>query len=96
MINMPILKQETKILNHQPPTSHLMTKSKQCIKVVKLSMSTINLIVRSNQQTVNIKTDNLSESLEKVSISNEQSHNKFHENRQTEKQILKKNSIVHF
>ena len=40
--------------------------------------------------------NNLSESLEKVSISNEQSHNKFHENRQTEKQILKKNSIVHF
>ena len=58
----------------------------------------VNHQLKSHIKPTNHKhqTDNLRESLEKVSISNEQSHNKFHENRQTEKQILKKNSIVHF
>ena len=55
MMNKLTLKQQTKILNHQPPTSNLTTKSKQYTKAVNQPMSTINLIITSNQQIINTR-----------------------------------------
>ena len=90
MMNMLTLKQQTKTLN-------VMTKSKQHIKAKPTHVSDqLNSHIKPTNHKHQKDINNLSKPLQKLSVSNEQSHNKSHENRQIEKQILKKNAIVHF
>ena len=71
MMKMLTLKQQTKILN-------LMTKSKQHVKAVYLPMSNINSHEKPTNDKYQKDINNLSKPLEKLSILNEQSHNKSH------------------
>ena len=74
-----------------------MTKAKQYTKCPQPNY--VNRQLNSHNKPKKHKhqkdINNLSESLEKLSASNKQSQNNSNKNRQTEKQILKKNAIVH-